>query len=95
MKISKIHIYFYSWSYDGNWIVSVNHHYIRGKKIFHARLINTIDLDETQILIGHDSAVMIAVIHNIDIIHLYNILEIFFSKVYRRTRHLVYGTCYC
>jgi hypothetical protein len=39
----------------------VNHHYIKGRKIFHARLINLNELDKTQILIGHDSAVMIAV----------------------------------
>ena len=42
------------------WIASVNHHYIKHHKVVHLKLVNTTDLS-TQILIGHEAAVMVAV----------------------------------
>jgi hypothetical protein len=50
-----------SWSSDGVWITSVNHHYLRNHKLSHVKVINTKDLDSPQILIGHEFPVFIAV----------------------------------
>jgi WD40 repeat protein len=57
----------YSWSSDGNWIVSVNHHYIKNHKVVHARLVNMNDVNNSQVLIGHESAVLVAVKNNLNI----------------------------
>ena len=51
-----------SWSADGNWIVSVNHQFIKNYRISHARLINKSDLSKPMILIGFESDILIAVI---------------------------------
>jgi WD40 repeat protein len=61
IEYNILYNYYPSWSSDGNFIVSVNHHFIKSHKIVHARLINLNDLSNTQILIGHDNAVLIAV----------------------------------
>ena len=48
------------WSVDGRWIVSVDHHQIKNQSLLHARLIDLNDIDNTQILIGHESPVVAA-----------------------------------
>jgi WD40 repeat protein len=46
---------------DGNWITSVNHHYLKSHKLSHVKIINTKELDSPHILIGHEFPVFIAV----------------------------------
>ena len=48
------------WSFDGRWIVSVDHHQIRKQSLLHARLVDLNNLPHTQTLIGHEYPVVSA-----------------------------------
>ena len=48
------------WSVDGRWIVSVDYHQMRNQSLLHARLIDLNDIENTQILVGHESPVVAA-----------------------------------
>ena len=48
------------WSSDGKIIITVDHHNIKNNNVIHGRIIFLDDLNNPQILIGHDSPILIA-----------------------------------
>ena len=48
------------WSSDGKIIISVDHHNIKNNNVIHGRIIFIDDLNNPQVLIGHDSPMLVA-----------------------------------
>jgi WD40 repeat protein len=52
------------WSSDGKVIITVDHHNIKNNNVIHGRIIFLEDLNNPQILIGHDSPMLVAKFSN-------------------------------